>query len=68
MLPNNTWGSINELIMFGILARVNVSYLNATDPDPNKWMFIDVYKESSPLQLPMTMFFRENLSCCYFIA
>ena len=57
MLPNNTWGTINELIMFGILAGVNVSYVNATDHNPTKWAFIDVYKQSS-LDLPMNPLFQ----------
>ena len=31
--------------MFGILARINVSYINAADPDPSKWATTDVYNE-----------------------
>ncbi len=45
--------------MLGILAGVNVSYVNATDSNPTKWVFIDVYKESS-LHLPMNNIFQNK--------
>ena len=32
MLLNNTWGTKNELLMFGILAGINVSYVCAMTP------------------------------------
>ena len=43
MRLNYTWGSVNELIILGILARINVSYINATNQDPSKWVITDVY-------------------------
>ena len=42
-----TWRTVNELIMFGILARINVSYVNAADQDPSKWVITDVYNENT---------------------
>ena len=42
-----TWGTVNELIMFGILARINVSYVNAADQDPSKWVITDIYNENT---------------------
>ena len=46
MNRNSGWGTVNELIMLGILARINVSYVNATDKDPSKWVVTDVYTEN----------------------
>ena len=59
MLPNNTWGTINELVMFGILAGINVSYVCATDTDPTKWALINVYNSNS-LHLPMNPLFQDK--------
>ena len=36
---------MNEQIMLGILARINVCYLNAGDNDPTKWVVTEVYNE-----------------------
>ena len=47
MRRNYSWGTVNELIMFGILARINVSYINAADQDPSKWVTTDVYNAST---------------------
>ena len=47
MKRNYTWGTLNELIMLGILARIHVSYINAGDPDPSKWVITDVYDETT---------------------
>ena len=33
--------------MLGILARIHVSYINAGDPDPFKWVITDVYDETT---------------------
>ena len=30
------WGTVNKLIMLGILARINVSFINAADIVPSK--------------------------------
>ena len=40
MKRNYTWGTLNELIMLGILARIHVSYINSGDPDPSKWVIL----------------------------
>ena len=42
-----TWGTVNELIMLGILARINVSYVNAADQDPSKWV---ITRDANPIQ------------------
>ena len=42
-----TWGTVNEPIMFRILAHINVSYVNAADQDPSKWVIIDVNNENT---------------------
>ena len=42
-----TWGTVNKLIILGILARINVSYVNAADQDPYKWLVTDVYNENT---------------------
>ena len=42
-----TWGTVNELIMLVILARIDVSYVNAADQDPSKWVITDVYNENT---------------------
>ena len=47
MKRNYLWGTVNELILLGILACINVSYINATDIDPSKWVITDVYDEST---------------------
>ena len=33
--------------MLGILARINVSYINACDTDPSRWVITDVYNEAT---------------------
>ena len=43
MRLNYLWGTVNELVMLGILAGINVSYINAADTDPSKWVITDVY-------------------------
>ena len=44
---NYTWGTVNELIMFGILARINVSYVNAITSSPSQWAITDVYSNNT---------------------
>ena len=34
MKRNYSWGTVNEFVMFGILAAINMSYINAADTDP----------------------------------
>ena len=34
---NYSWGTVNVLIVLGILARINVNYVNAADKEPSKW-------------------------------
>ena len=51
MKRNYSWGTVNELIMLGILACINVSYINATDIDPSKWVITDVY-DANTLGIP----------------
>ena len=36
MKRNYSWGTVNDLILLGMLACINVSYINATDIDPSK--------------------------------
>ena len=43
MNSNYTWDTVKELIMLGILASINVSYLNAAKPDPSKWVVTEIY-------------------------
>ena len=43
MRLNYTWETVNELTILGILARINVSYINATNQDPSKWVKTYVY-------------------------
>ena len=47
MRRNYSWGTVNELVMLGILAGINVSYINAADKDPSKWVITDVYTENT---------------------
>ena len=47
MRRNYSWGTVNEIVMFGILAGINVSYINAADTDPIKWVITDVYTENT---------------------
>ena len=47
MKCNYSWGIVNELVMLGILARNNVSYINAAEKDPSKWIITDVYIENT---------------------
>ena len=48
---NYSWGSVNELFMLGILACINVSYINATNLDPSRWVITDVY-DANTLSIP----------------
>ena len=47
MKRNYSWGTVNELVMLGILAGINVSYINAADTDPIKWVITDVYNANT---------------------
>ena len=47
MRRNYSWGTVNELVMLGILAGINVSYINAADIDPTKWVITDVYNSNT---------------------
>ena len=47
MKSNYSWGTLNELVILGILARINVSYINAADKDPSIWVITDVYNENT---------------------
>ena len=47
MRRNYSWGTVNELIMLGILAGINVSYINAANTDPSKWVITDVYNANT---------------------
>ena len=51
MKRNYSWETVNELIMLGILACINVSYINEIDIDPSKWVITDVY-DSNTLGIP----------------
>ena len=42
-----TLGTVNELVMLGILARINVSYINDADQDSSKWVITDVYNANT---------------------
>ena len=44
---NYSWGTVNELVMLGNLAGINVSYINADDKDPSEWVITDVYTENT---------------------
>ena len=46
-----SWGTVNELVVFGILASINVSYINAAEKDPSKWVITEVYNENT-LDIP----------------
>ena len=47
MRRNYTWGTVNELIMLGMLARINVSFINAVNPSPSEWAITDVYSDNT---------------------
>ena len=47
MKRNYSWGTVNELITLGILAGISVSYINAADRDPTKWIITDVYNTNT---------------------
>ena len=47
MKRNYSWGTVNKLVMLEILAGINVSYINAADTDPIKWVVTDVYTENT---------------------
>ena len=47
MKCNYSWGTVDELIMLGILARINVSYINAADKEPSIWVITDVNNENT---------------------
>ena len=38
---NYSWATVNELVMLGIIARINVSYINVADKDPSIWVITD---------------------------
>ena len=75
MRSNYSWGTVNELVMFGILAGINVSYINAADTDPTNRVITDVYNANT-LGIPserifmgrhlIVLFHNINLSgyCC----
>ena len=42
-----SWATVNELVMLGILACINVSYINAADTYPIKWVITDVYNANT---------------------
>ena len=48
MRRNYSWETVNELVMLGILAVINVSYINAADTDPIKWVITDVHTLGIP--------------------
>ena len=56
---NYSWGTVNELVMLSILARINVSYINAADTDPSKWVIADVYNANT-LSIPMILSMKES--------
>ena len=66
MKRNYTWGTLNELIMLGILARIHVSYINAGDPDPSKWVITDVYDETT-FGIPNDPIYEGKSLCICFI-
>ena len=47
MKSNYSWGTVNELVMLGILARIDVSYINAADKDSSIWVITDVCNENT---------------------
>ena len=47
MRLNYSWGTVNELVLLGILAGINVSYINAADTNPTKWVITDVYNANT---------------------
>ena len=51
---NYSWGTVNEIVMFGILAGINVSCINAADTDPIK---VPVYFGISPFLSIYTKFY-----------
>ena len=65
MRRNHSWGTVNELIMLGILARINVNYVNAADKDPSKWVITDVYDENT-LGIPNYPIFEGKLMIVLF--
>ena len=54
-------GTVNELIILGILARINVCYKNAADIDPSKWVITEVYNEYT-LGIPNDPIYETKLS------
>ena len=59
MKCNHKWGTVNELVMLGILARINVSYINAIDEDPSRWVITDVNNENT-LGIPSNQIFHSK--------
>ena len=51
--------------MLGILARINVNYVNAADKDPSKWVITDVYDENT-LGIPNYPIFEGKLMIVLF--
>ena len=60
MKCNYKWGTVNELVMLGILARINVSYINATDKDPSRWVNTDVLYNEHTLGIPSNQIFHSK--------
>ena len=57
MRRNYSWGTVNELVMLGILAHINVSYINAADTDSSKWVITDVYTANT-LAIPNDLIYE----------
>ena len=47
MKQTYTWGGVDELIMLGMLAQINVSLIDASNTDPSNWVITEVYNEAS---------------------
>ena len=47
MRRDHSWGAVNELIMLGMLAHINVSYVNADNSNELEWVITDVFRESN---------------------
>ena len=39
--------TVNELIMLGMLARINASFINAVNLSPSEWAITDVYSDNT---------------------
>ena len=67
MKRNYKWGTVNELIMLGMLSNINVSYMNAADKDQSKLVITDVYTENT-LDITSNLIFDAKSFIGYFIA